>query len=201
VSRTLLLKLLYLAGLIVLGGLVLLVAMPMLGARAWHGVILLAVLLLLPGRIQGVFYRNLFRARRLLDADQPREALGHLHLFLAQLERQPWRKRLIWLAPIYTTSAEAMAWNNVGCAQLGGGSWKDAEEAFAKALALDSKYPLPHVNLAMVALLHNDRAEAARRLETARALGYRRTSIDRLVHQSQSLLARVEGRGKAGADQ
>ena len=194
-TRTLLLKVLYAALALALGGLSLLLVTTVFRGHETFGAVLVGVLLLVPGRIQGFFLRNLFRGRRLLDDGQPKQALDHLQAFLAELARSPWQKRLIWLSwAIYTPDVEAMAWNNVGAAHSQLGSWNEAEEAFLKALAVDRRYPLPHLNLARIAIVKGDRNSADRHLESARSLGYKKTSIDQLTFQAQALLARVEGR-------
>src|SRR5690606_36097343 len=142
-NRTLLLKLLYVA------------AAALLCSVAWFAVTLVSpdqrvlalvgvgLLFLVPGRLQGVFLRNLFRGRRLLDRGRPRQALPHLHAFVDEIGRNPWRRHLIWLAwTVYTPSAQAMAWNNIGAARTELGDWEPAREAFEKALELDDKYPI-----------------------------------------------------------
>jgi hypothetical protein len=48
------------------------------------GVVLLALLLLVPGRVQGFFWREFFRGRALLAANDPRGAIPHLERFLVE---------------------------------------------------------------------------------------------------------------------
>jgi hypothetical protein len=84
-NRTLLLKLLYVA------------VAAFLCSAAWVAVTLafpdekvpalvgVGLMLLVPGRLQGVFFRTLFRGRRLLDRGRPREALPHLHASTTQV--------------------------------------------------------------------------------------------------------------------
>ncbi|MBK6808265.1 MAG: hypothetical protein IPG81_05065 [Sandaracinaceae bacterium] len=80
------------------------------------------------------------------------------------------------------------------------GEWSAAREALERALALDVAYPLPHVNLARLALVDGDREQAERHLATAKALGYSGTVLDQLLHEAQSLLARIEGRAAPRGD-
>lgn len=158
------------------------------------------VLLLVPGRIQGRYFRELLQGRRLLSAGQPAAALDRFQHYLRLLRAEPWRQRLFWLAwSVYTPSAEAMTLNNIGAAHLGLGNLSEAEAAFQAALALDPLYPLPHYNNAVLAMMRDEKAEAARSLQEAGRLGYSGGSIDAVIRQAQSLLAHVEGRVGANA--
>ena len=193
-SRTLTLKISYVTVLLLVGATVVgfIVSMSLYDNLIF--LLFLSIMFLLPGRVQGAFYRDFFRARRLHDADKPKQAVEHLNRFIADLLRQPWKKKLIWLSwAIYTTDAEAMAWNNVGSAKLSMGEWSQANQAFETALTIDPLYPLPHENLAKLAMLDGDQPEAERRIDNAARLGYRATPIDQLIHQAQALLAKAEG--------
>ena len=193
-NRTLRLKTLYVALLAGLGLLTWGVLVWLFPGRLWLGALVLVPPLLVPGRIQGAYFRRLFTARRLLDAGRPAEALEPLRAFIGELQAHPARNRLLWLGfSVYTTSAEAMGWNNLGAAHTQLGEWSAAQDAFERALALDDAYPLPHVNLARLALVRGERDTATRHLATASRLGYDGTKLDQLLHEAQSLLARVEG--------
>lgn len=195
-NRTVRLKILCVVVLLVLLALALLLSaalFPELGLLAMFAV---ALLLFVPGRIQGVFFRDFFRGRRLLEIGRPAEALVPFRRFLVQVQRKPRQKRLLWLSwAIYSTDIEAMTWNNIGAAHTELGEWSAAREALSRALATDDQYPIPHFNLALIASAEGDRQEAQRELDAARRLGYRETSIDQLIMQAGSLLARIEGRG------
>jgi len=194
-NRTHRLKILYVVVLLALLAVALLLASrfsPGLGPPA---IIAVGLLFFLPGRIQGLFFRDFFRGRRLLGSGLPAEALVPFRLFLEQIERKPWQKRLVWLAwGFYSTDIEAMTWNNIGAAHTELGEWSAAREALGKALAIDGEYPIPHFNLALIASAEGDREQAQREVDAARRLGYRETSVDQLTQQAQSLLARIEGR-------
>jgi hypothetical protein len=158
----------------------------------------IVLVLLLPGRIQGLLFRDLFRGRRDLDRNSSESALGHFNSFLTTIRAQPWRKPALWLSwSIYTPNVEAMAQNNIGAAQLNLGNLDSAQAALNAALALDSQYPLPHANLALVAALRGDPSTAEHHLEAARKLGYRGAGLDRFVSKTQSVLAAVESHGPA----
>ncbi len=171
----------------------LLVARPNLGV-----VVALCIALLLPGRVQGLLFRDLFRGRRALDRGDPKSALGHLNAFLATVRAQPWRRWLLWLSwSFYTPNVEAMTMNNIGAARFNLDDIDAAEAAWRAALELDSLYPIPHANLALVAATRNDSSEASQHLETARELGYSGSGFDRIAHRAQSILANVESHGPA----
>lgn len=55
------------------------------------------VLLLTPGRIQGLFFRPLFRGQRDLAQGKASDAARQFETFIALLERQPWRRWALWL--------------------------------------------------------------------------------------------------------
>lgn len=159
-------------------------------------ILILFLILLTPGRVQGSLFRDLLRGRRLLSAGQPGAALEHFERFLGLLRAEPWRQRLFWLSfSVYTPSAEAMTLNNIGAAHLGLGNLADADSALQAALAVDPLYPLPYYNRAVLAMVRGEKPEAGRLLEEARRLGYSAGSMDAVIRRAQALLAHVEGRG------
>jgi tetratricopeptide (TPR) repeat protein len=161
-----------------------------------HAAVIAVVLLLLPGRLQGLFYRPLFRGQRALARNSPAEALTYFRQFLESIERQPWRKWALWLSwSIYTPSATAMGLNNVGAAYAAIGEIGDAEVAWRHALAVDPLYAIPHANLAAAAASRGEADVAADLLATAARLGYSGGALDRATQRVQQLLARVESHG------
>ncbi|WP_293368329.1 hypothetical protein [Nevskia sp.] len=158
-------------------------------------VIGVALLLFVPGRIQGFYYRDLFTGRRLLDAGEPAKAIPFIERFIGYVQRYPHLSKLLWLSwSIYTPSVVAMATNNLGCAQLELGEVNEAEQAFTNAIAQDPLYPLPHFNMAIVHELRGNRAQAIEAIEKARRLGYTGGTVDTVIRKGQSLLALVESR-------
>ena len=195
-NRTLLLKVVYPTAAIALIAAALVITPVFFPGREVLGLFVVALVAFVPGRMSGFIYRDLLRARRLLDLGLVDEGLRHLELALARLHRRPWQRRILWLSwSFYTTDAEAMVWHNIGVAQLRRGKKDEARDAYSRALALDPKYPLPHFNLAMIAYVEGDDVGASAELRRARALGYRETSTDDLIRATQSLYARLEGRG------
>jgi tetratricopeptide (TPR) repeat protein len=162
-------------------------------------VVLVAVLVLLTlSRVQGWFWRDFFRGRRLLVAGRARDACIHFERWLAELHRRPALRRLIWLnGAIYTRDAEAMTLNNLGVARLHLGDLRGAQQALEGAVSRDPQYPLPRFNLAFLAKLEGREHECAELLTEARRLGYRGATFDRLCAAAGTYLAQVEGRGSS----
>lgn len=201
-SRTLKFKLGYVIGILLLGGAVVLASFWLFPDNLPLGLVIFVVVLFVPGRVQGLFYRDLFRGRRLVDAGAYEEAMACFDRFLTQIRQKPWQKHLVWLAGVvYSPDIEAMALNNIGTAHARMGHWQEAKGYFRDALALDPKYPLPHFNLAIVAAANEEEGLAEEHLARAQALGYRRTLVDQVIHQAQALLAHIEGRGATKAEE
>jgi len=195
-SRVTKYKFWYVVALLALGSA--LVSYSILAHPKGGAVLVLILVLLIPGRVQGLLFRDLFRGRRALDRGEPKLALSHLKEFLATVRAQPWRKPLLWLSwSFYTPSVEAMALNNIGTAQFALGDNGAAEVAWRDALDLDPQYPIPYANLALIAATRNDSSAASQHLEAARRLGYSGAGFDRFAHKTQSILAAVESHGPA----
>lgn len=160
-----------------------------------YTLVALAIILLIPGRIQGMLFRDLFRGRRLYDLERFEESLHHSKRFLELIRAKPHWKKYLWLSfSIYTPDVEAMVLYNLGTARLQLGRLEEARADFEAALEIDPLYPLPFYNLAVLAELAGRRDLAERYLNQAALRGYRRTSIDEVIHESQGILARIEGR-------
>lgn len=85
-------KLLYLPlVLLALGGMVLLGAV----IGGWPDLLVAALLMLVPGRIQGFVYRDFFRGRRLFSQGRYADAIPHFERFLHAVRARPWIKRLL----------------------------------------------------------------------------------------------------------
>ena len=198
-SRTAKRKVLYVALLVAVAA----IALVLLSVFNYSLVSFLAValILLLPGRLQGHYWRQFFRARDLVAQRRFREAEPVFEQFLERVQREPWLKKLIWMNyGVYTRDIEAMTLNNLGVCALEEGRFGAAESHLNRAAALDPENPLSYYNLAIV-LQALGRGEAAQR-EWLRSqeLGYRRAPFDIVIHRAGELLARVEGRTLARAD-
>lgn len=160
--------------------------------------LLVALAFLIPGRVQGFYYRDLFRGRRLLDSGHPAGAIVYFERFLAALRAAPWRRHLLWLSfSVYTPSAEAMTLNNLGAALLDVGRFEESERALQSAIAIDPQYSLPFFNLAVLHSVRGDQAMAERAAAESSRLGFTGGTMDIALGRAQSLLARLEGQGRA----
>lgn len=157
-------------------------------------ILLVVPVLLLPGRVLGYFWRDLLRGRRLLDAHAFERSKQHSEKFLAQVQARPWLKRLIWLASgTYSGDPQAMAFNNLGAAELELGETDAARRHLNAAIAIDALYPVPFYNLGQLSLRNEDDEEAGRCFAQARRLGYSGGWSDKAVIASQRVLAKIEG--------
>lgn len=187
-------RLLYVLLLVVLAGGAYLVLRAFGYNRAALAVVV--VLLLIPGRLQGLFLRPMFRGRHHLAQGRAGDAAREFESMLALLERQPWRQWALWLGwSAYTPSAKAMALNNLGVARSDLGDRGRARADWERALSLDPLYPVPYANLAAAAAADGDAERAAMLLAQAEQLGYTGGGLDQATHRVQELLATVESRG------
>ena len=116
-NRTTRYKTLYLMAVLVLAAGVVAI-MSTTGAYALT-LVFASVVLLVPGRIQGYFWRDFFRGRRLLGRGNAQDAIPYFMGFLDELVARPWLKRLIWLSwGMHTRDIEVMTRINLGAALL-----------------------------------------------------------------------------------
>lgn len=156
--------------------------------------LLVAAACLVPGRLQGVLWRDFFRGRHALSTGDPAEALACFERFRATLDARPWLSSAIYLAgSAYTWNARAMLANDIGAARLLLGQVDAAEAAIREAVERDPGYSLAVFNLGLVAHLRGDEAAAESLRERAVRLGYTGGTRDRLVHLAASALAAAEG--------
>jgi tetratricopeptide (TPR) repeat protein len=123
----------------------------------WVLVLLLA--LLIPGRIQGFLFRDLFVGMNELRKCNFRQSIAASRRFLDQLEQRPGLRHAIWLgAWTWTPDPGAMAANNLGVAHLETGALDEAERWFTAALERDPGYAVPWYNRAVLAGVRGDTA-------------------------------------------
>lgn len=157
---------------------------------------LLLLSLLIPGRILGFFWRDLLRGLRLLKAKDYLESKRHSELFLATIQCEPWRKKLIWLGSgTYSRDPEALALNNLGAAEIGLGEFDAAKRHLEASMKVDPLNPLPTFNLGVMYRALGDESQAALWFREASRLGYSNTILDRIVVSSQDRFAKMDGGG------
>lgn len=170
-------------------------ALLVLQRYSWNPsvIVVVGLLLVLPGRIQGVLLRDLFRGRAALDVGEPSKALQYFERFQHTLSRQPWRKHALWLSwSVYTPNLSAMLLNNIGAAYFSLGETSRAKDSWQLAIELDQQYPHPFANMALVAAGEGDEFLATELISHAKTLGYSGRALDSMISKMQSLLARVE---------
>lgn len=171
------------------------VALMTVGSGGW-GLLALALVLLVPGRIQGVAFRGFFRGRRLFSHGKFAESIPHFERFLERIRRRPALKHLIWLQwTVYTTDIEVMTLNNLGGAHAQTGDLDAAERYLREALRMDPRYAMACYNLSVIATARGDAAEAERMLAEARSRGFTGGLVDQVLQRAGSGLACVEGHG------
>ncbi|MDH3276335.1 MAG: hypothetical protein OEM99_17530 [Gammaproteobacteria bacterium] len=175
------------------------VALAILQASSFSptAVVLLALLFLIPGRVNGHFWRDFYTGRRMMDSGRNTDAIKEFEKFLTSVCENPALKHLIWFVwGFYTRDVEAMTQNNIGAVLIREGNLDQAEERLARAIRIDDQYPIPYYNMALIGELRGDREATAESLTTAHSLGYQQTSIDEIANKAASILATIEGRKK-----
>lgn len=159
-----------------------------------------AAILMVPGRITGYLWRELITGRRLMDSGRHEDALPLLNSFVRKLEVTPWLERLIWIAPsIYTIRTKSMALNNRGACHLELGDLDSAERDLNEAIQLDSLYPIPYFNLAVIEMARDREPESRNHLEISRRLGFTGGSIDQILNRVKTVYAKLEPAAKIGS--
>jgi tetratricopeptide (TPR) repeat protein len=158
-------------------------AAGLIGVKAGGGGLMaVAIVCLLPGRIGGYYLKDLFRSRKLADQLRFNEAIDAGDTFLADLRRQPWRRHFIYcFFGFYSWNVEAMARNNIGAARMQLGKIEQAAADLRHAMANDPDYPLPYFNLAIIAHVQGRVIEGDNLLSIAAAKGYSGGPVDRLI--------------------
>jgi tetratricopeptide (TPR) repeat protein len=144
-------------------------------------VITLIMIFFVPSMIQGFFWNNFFLGRRYLKNGLWKKSIDQFLLFIKELNDKPMLKyfnAIRW--PIYTASVEAMAWSNIGLAYINIFDFDEAARCFNKALSLDSDYPVPYFNLAIIALINKKESEAEKLWKKSQELGYSKEKFSNL---------------------
>lgn len=160
---------------------------------------LVALILVIPGRINGYLWRDFYRGTRLVRLGRHAEAIPYLETFRSRLAQRPQLKRAIWLAwPSYTPDIEVMTLTNLGAARFGLSELAAAEADLVHATELDPQSAVSWLNLAVVRRARGDLDGAERAAAEAHRLGYRDNAVDRAQRGMGAALTRLEGRGIPG---
>lgn len=142
----------------------------------------IAFLLFLSGRLQGYYFRDFYKALKLLSNKKYEESILQNQLFLQKIATKPYLKKsniLVW--GIYTRDIEAMTYNNLGAAYLELAKLEEATLAFTKAINIDNLYPIPYYNLAVLYEIHKDRAKAEEYSQIAANYGFEASMLNFVI--------------------
>lgn len=157
------------------------------------GLLVFALVLLAVPRIAGHFLRDLFLSRRYAAAMQFEDSKAAAERFLDTLEREPWRRHLIYVFfGFYTWNVRAMALTNLGAAEMGLGNLDAADARFREALRYDEQNPFPYYNLAITAAARENSDEADRMLARSKELGYERGISDQMISHVGTAYSRYQ---------
>ncbi|HKQ79139.1 MAG TPA: tetratricopeptide repeat protein [Blastocatellia bacterium] len=165
-------RLFYVLALLLMGGICLSVG--------WYfsyqpsALIVIGLLLVIPGRIPMLLWREFYAGQRALQIGDHERARASFIAFIEKVRAQPWLKRLMYLKwGVHTWDIEAMALNNLGNTYVEKGEPHQAVGWYEAALAVDPDYGVPYANLAVIGYARGAEAEAKRLLDRAHALGNR----------------------------
>jgi tetratricopeptide (TPR) repeat protein len=195
-NRTTKLKIIYIVVLMVLGG----VSFWAIYATARNPLVIVGIVLVLmiPGRICGHYWREFFKGRNLMTQGRFTEAEPLFAAFLAKVQKKPWLKKLINFSwGMYTRDIEVMTLNNLGAMNIELGKFHEGKEFLYRAISIDVLAPLPYFNLALIAPSEGNKDLAEDLLHKCQERGYTGSTVDQLIRQAGELLARVEGRVKS----
>lgn len=142
------------------------------------GIIVFALGLILWGR-------DFLIARRHTKRRQWSEAARRYELFEKKLLASPWP----WLTVplylgIYTFDGVAVARNNIAQSLISAGDLDRAERCLRSALLRDPLYPVPYINLGVIAAMRRDKKTAEREMMKAIRLGYNPAEAQRLLRRA-----------------
>ncbi len=167
--------------------------------RAYIGIefkLAAVLLLLMPGRLHGLVFRDLYTALRAFNQGQYEISLGATKNMLEGLARHPWKghQSLAWFG-VYSRSVHSLAFNNLGAAHLCLGQLDEAERALRSAIEHDTLNPLPYFNLAVLERLREAPQQSDEFARRSQELGYTGSVSDAVVQRVDAIYARLEGRG------
>jgi hypothetical protein len=153
------------------------------------------IALLVPGRVQGVLWRDFFRGRNAMEENRILQAARHFSQCEAALVRQPRLRYAVFLQwTFYTWNASAMVRNNLAACDMALVRLESAEAGFEQAIAFDQGFPVPYFNLAVVAQANNQPERVEHFLSDAKVRGFRGGTRERVIAMAGGILAAVEGR-------
>jgi tetratricopeptide (TPR) repeat protein len=161
---------------------------PQISLGIAGGIIAFALALFLWGR-------DFFIARHHTKRRQWSEAAKRYELFEKKLLASPWP----WLTVplylgIYTFDGVAIARNNIAQSLINAEDLDGAERWLRAALLRDPLYPVPYINLGVIAAMRRDKQTAEREMLKALRLGYNPAEAQRLLRRALELGKEIAGR-------
>lgn len=157
----------------------LLTRLPPLASLALLGMLALYVL------IVSIWGRDLFFARRAAKRGEWAKAQARYEKLEKKLQRARWHRLAVVLYPnIYRFDGVAIMRNNIGQMLINAGELDQAVQWLRAALQRDPFYPVPYVNMALVAAKRRDEAGARREMTRAVQLGFDPRAAQRILRKA-----------------
>ena len=175
---------------VMVGVYLLLTRLPPLAAM-----VLLSVLVIF-GLVLVVWGRDLLIARRHSKRRQWSQAIARYERFEKKLLATRWSRLTVALYPsIYSLDGVAIARNNIAQNFIGAEDLDQAVKWLRAALQRDPLYPVPYVNLSIIAAMRHDETLAKRDMTKAVQLGYNPTAAARILRRAIAAAAKEAGWG------
>lgn len=130
-------------------------------------------------------------ARKLYKKQRYEEAITMFLTFIKEVKEEPEKEKTTILNfGIYTNSAIAMSYNNIGASCIELGHFAKAIESLERSIEVDADYAIPYYNLAVIATARGEDEKVNRYIEKMHALGYK-ISIEEIINKTESLVAEV----------
>lgn len=153
-----------------------------LPGRAALALLAVFVLLLIVAAIWG---RDWFIARRHARARRWSQAIERYERFEKKLHNPVFaRLSVVLYLGIYSLDGVAVARNAIGQALLNSGDYDSAVRRLRTALQSDPLYPVPYVNLAVIAAMRSDETTARREMTRALQLGFNPNTARRILSRA-----------------
>jgi tetratricopeptide (TPR) repeat protein len=132
-----------------------------------------------------IWGRDYFVARRHARRREWPQAVERYQRFERKLLAAPWRRATVVLyLGIYTFDGVAIARNNIGQVYMNAEDLDQAVRWLRSALQRDPQYAAPYVNLAVIAAMRRDEANARREMSRAVQLGYSPAGAERILRRA-----------------
>lgn len=145
----------------------------------------LLIILILYVLVLVIWGRDHLFARRHAKRSEWAKAQERFERFEKKLLRVRWHRLTLVLYPsIYSMDGVAIARNNIAQVLINAGDLDRAVQWLRSALQRDPLYPVPYVNLSLIAAKRRDEAGARRDMTRAVQLGFDPAAAQRLLHRA-----------------